>query len=98
MEKLTEAISRFLQLQIDAGADAVQIFDSLGGLLAANNFAPASAEWMKQIIASLKGRAPVIVFSKGVRNWNELIDTRARVLGIDHSVHLAQVRKRLPAQ
>ena len=43
MEKLTQAVAAFLQLQIDAGADAVQIFDSLGGVLAEGSFAAASA-------------------------------------------------------
>jgi len=55
----------FLQLQIDAGADAVQVFDSLGGVLSEGDFARASGRWMKQIVTSLKGQAPVIVFSKG---------------------------------
>src|SRR5207302_11251284 len=48
LEKLTRAVANFLQLQIDAGADAVQIFDSLGGVLSEGNFASASAPWMKQ--------------------------------------------------
>ena len=99
LEKLTRAVANFLQLQIDAGADAVQIFDSLGGVLSEGNFASASAQWMKQIIASLKGEAPVIIFSKGAHgNWNELVDTGAQILGIDCNVRLATVRAQLPAQ
>jgi uroporphyrinogen decarboxylase len=54
LEKLTKAVSGFLQLQIDAGADAVQIFDSLGGVLSDGDFAAASGRWMKQIVGSLK--------------------------------------------
>src|SRR5271154_3778379 len=46
MEKLTAAVTRLLQMQILAGADVVQIFDSLGGLLSQNDFAAASANWM----------------------------------------------------
>jgi uroporphyrinogen decarboxylase len=97
LDKLTRAVSAFLQLQIDAGADAVQIFDSLGGVLSDGNFAAASARWMKQIIASLKGQAPVIVFSKGAHgNWDELVDTGAQVLGVDWNVRLAAVGARVP--
>ncbi len=66
MKKLTAAVTRLLQMQILAGADAVQIFDSLGGLLSGNAFAAASASWIKQIISALKGTVPVIVFSKDV--------------------------------
>src|ERR1035438_416791 len=54
LEKLTKAVAGFLQLQIDAGADAVQIFDSLGGVLSDGDFAAASGRWMKQIVGSLK--------------------------------------------
>src|SRR5262249_36628593 len=97
MDKLTQAVARYLQLQIDAGADAVQIFDSLGGVLSAGAFPAASAVWIKQIIASLKGNAPVIVFSKGTHgNWDDLSASRAQVLGIDHNVRLADVAARLP--
>ena len=56
LDKLTRAISAFLELQIDAGADAVQIFDSLGGVLSEGEFAAASGRWMKQIIGSLRGQ------------------------------------------
>ncbi len=97
MKKLTSAITRLLQIQILAGADAVQIFDSLGGLLPQSDFPVASGNWMKQIIAELKGTVPVIVFSKDVHgNWDTLIETGANVLGIDSGVRLADVRKLLP--
>jgi len=97
--KLTRAVTDFLQLQIDAGVDAVQIFDSLGGVLSAAAFGRASARWMKQIIGSLKGRAPVIVFAKGAHgNWKDLVDTGARVLGLDWTVSLAEVGRQLPSK
>ena len=93
MEKLTQAVASFLQMQIDAGVDAVQIFDSLGGLLSDGSFGPASAKWIEQIIRSLKGAAPVIVFSKGIHgNWPELMATGAQVLGVDWTMSLKQVR------
>src|ERR1035438_10040547 len=97
LEKLTKAVAGFLQLQIDAGADAVQIFDSLGGVLSDGDFASASACWIRQIVGSLKGQVPVIVFSKGTHgNWDELVATGAQVLGVDWNVRLADVRARLP--
>lgn len=97
MEKLTEAIAGFLQLQIDAGAEAVQIFDSLGGELSDGNFGPASGIWMKRIVAALRGQVPVIVFGRGVHgNWNELAATGADVLGVDWNDRLADVKARLP--
>jgi uroporphyrinogen decarboxylase len=56
-EKLTAAITAYLQMQIAAGVDALQIFDSHGGQLAPTEFQEASGRWMKEIIAALKGRA-----------------------------------------
>ena len=98
MEKLTAAVAGFLQLQIDAGAEVVQIFDSLGGVLSDGSFGEASAVWMKRIVQSLRGQVPVIVFAKGAHgNWADLVDTRANILGVDWNIRLADVRSRLPA-
>ena len=97
MGKLSQAVAQFLQLQIDAGVDAVQIFDSLGGVLSDGNFRPASAVWMKSIISSLKGSVPVIVFAKGVHgNWDELTETGAQVLGMDWNIRLSEMRASVP--
>jgi len=99
LEKLTRAVTEFLQLQIDAGVDAVQIFDSLGGVLSAGAYASASARWIKQIIGGLKGGAPVIVFAKGTHgNWADLVDTGAQALGLDWTVGLGETSARLPAR
>jgi uroporphyrinogen decarboxylase len=97
MKKLTAAVTCLLQMQILAGVDAVQIFDSLGGLLSESAYALASANWIKQIVSALKNTVPVIVFSKDVHgHWETLVDTGAHVLGIDWTVRLADVRARLP--
>jgi uroporphyrinogen decarboxylase len=97
MEKLTVAVTEFLKMQIDAGVDALQIFDSLGGLLSDGDFMPASGIWMKQILKGLERRVPLIVFSKGTHgNWDGLKGLGANVLGIDPNVRMAQVCELLP--
>jgi uroporphyrinogen decarboxylase len=97
MEKLTPAVSECLNLQIDAGAEVVQIFDTLGGLLAPEVYQEASFKWIRQIVASIPSTTPVIVFSKGANgDWNALADTGANVLGVDWTQSLAQVRDLLP--
>jgi uroporphyrinogen decarboxylase len=53
-EKLTAAITACLQMHIDAGVDALQIFDSHGGHLAPTEFPEASARWMKDIVSALR--------------------------------------------
>ena len=52
-EKLTAAVTLYLQMQIAAGADALQIFDSHGGHLPAADFQEASGRWMRDIIAAI---------------------------------------------
>ena len=101
MAKLSAAITVYLQMQIAAGVDAVQIFDSHGGHLAASEFQEVSGRWMKEIISQLRSansQLPVIAFSLGTHNnWNDLAHLGANILGIDHNVSIAEVRKKLPA-
>jgi len=85
-------------MQIESGVDAIQIFDSHGGLLAPAEFQEASGRWMREIIFRLGGRVPVIVFSLGTHgNWDDLLATGASVLGIDWRFPLADARRLLPA-
>ena len=87
---------RILQLQIIAGVDAIQIFDSLGGLLPAADFEAASGQWLRAIVTALNGQVPVIVYSKGTREWKSLLKTGAHALGIDHEVDLAVALQQVP--
>ena len=97
-EKLTAAVTAYLQMQIATGVDAVQIFDSHGGHLAPVEFQEASGRWMKDIIANLGGKVPVIAFSLGTHgNWTDLISTGANVIGIDWQTSMAEARQLIPA-
>ena len=96
-EKLTAAVTAYLQMQIAAGVDAVQIFDSHGGHLTSTEFQEASGRWMKGIIAQLGAKVPVIQFSLGTHgSWPDLIATGANVIGIDSQTSLAEVRQLIP--
>lgn len=96
-EKLTAAVAAYLKMQIAAGVDALQIFDSHGGHLNAGEFQAASGRWMQEIISHLGGQVPVIQFSLGTHgNWPDLIATGANVLGIDWQTSLTEARKVIP--
>lgn len=95
MEKITAVVTGFLQLQIASGAEAVQIFDSNGDLLADNIFEAASGRWIREIITALAGQVPVILFSKNAR-LAPLISTGANVLSLDWMQPLAEIRRLLP--
>lgn len=96
-EKLTHAIITFLRMQIGAGVDAVQIFDSHGGLIPLHEFQAASGVWIRHIIDALANRVPVMVFSKGARAWTSLADTGAQVIGVDQYTSLSEAQRHLPA-
>jgi uroporphyrinogen decarboxylase len=97
MEKLTQAVIGYLRMQIQAGVDGVQVFDTLGGLLPAESFEAASGRWMKDMVSALGGTVPVVVFAKGVhRNWDTLVATGAGVVGVDWGVRLSEVCRQVP--
>lgn len=97
-EVLTAAVIEFLQLQIIAGVDAIQLFDSLGGLLPQEEFYAASGQWIRTIVTALNQQVPTIVYSKGTRNWKSLVETRADAIGIDHGIEITEANKQLPAR
>jgi len=104
-EKLTAAVVSYLQMQVDAGVDAVQLFDTHGGLIPPGDFQEASGRWMKEIAAALRkpGKSreelpAVIVFSLGTHsNWEDLAGTGANVLGIDWRFPMSRARELVPA-
>jgi uroporphyrinogen decarboxylase len=97
-EKLAAGIVDYLKLQVAAGADAVQLFDTLGGMAPPADFDELSGRWLRDIVAELRDDAPVIVFAKGVNDrWDRLAALGAMVLGVDCTVPLREVADRLPA-
>jgi uroporphyrinogen decarboxylase len=101
IHKITRAVTAYLEMQAAAGADALQIFDSHGGLLPPSEFQEASGRWMREIITALRAHGaatdtPIIAFSLGTHgNWADLMSTGANVLGIDWQFPLAQARNLL---
>lgn len=94
MERLSESLVAYFKMQIEAGVDAIQIFDSWGGLCAQENYESYSLKWIKEIIQALPKEIPIILFAKGVNDRLEaLLHTGASVLSLDASVSLRAVRE-----
>lgn len=92
--KLTEAVSAYLNKQIDAGAQAVMLFDSWGGALPHWAYSEFSLHYMQQIIQKIGGRAPVILFTKGGGQWlAQMKDSGAQALGLDWTTPLSAARQ-----
>lgn len=101
LERVSSSVTRYLNAQIAAGAQAVMVFDTWGGVLTPDDYRDFSLQYMQQIVAGLQREAegrkvPVILFTKGGCQWLEqLADTGADALGIDWSTDLAAARQRV---
>ena len=84
LQMITDTTIAYLKEQVKAGADAIQIFDSWGGLLSKNDFGNISLRYIKQIVAALKNETQIIIFAKGAwYSLKEMATTGASALGID---------------
>jgi uroporphyrinogen decarboxylase len=94
-----DAVAAYLNAQIDAGAQAVMLFDSWGGVLADAAFEEFSLAYTRRVLAQLKRSQdgvviPRLVFTKGGGLWLEAMGALdCEVLGLDWTVNLAKARK-----
>ncbi|NPA71418.1 MAG: uroporphyrinogen decarboxylase [Gammaproteobacteria bacterium] len=98
LEVLADSVIAYLNAQIEAGAQAVQIFDTWGGLLTPRDYKAFSLDYMAKIVDGLikehDGRkVPCILYTKGGGQWLEVMaDTGADCLGIDWTMDMADAR------
>lgn len=89
LEKLTKAVSDYLLAQIESGVDAVQIFDTWGGILSTDFYVEFSLNYMEKIIKNIKAQypdIPVILFTKNSGLWLDKIarlNDKPNVIGLD---------------
>lgn len=101
LDKLAQSVTSYLNGQIKAGAQAVQIFDTWGGALSHDAYREFSLNYMKKIVDGLirenEGRqVPVILFTKNGGQWLEAIaDTGATALGLDWTTDIGIARQRV---
>ncbi len=97
LDKLADAVSDYLSAKIEVGVNAVQIFDTWGGILAQKEFEEFSLRYITKVIDNLKRKnEPVIVFAKGVHyKMNKLAKSGADVIGLDWTMDIDKVRKKV---
>ena len=104
LEVNAQAVTAYLNAQIDAGAQAVMIFDSWGGVLADGAFQRFSLDYTRRVVQGLQRerdgqKIPVIVFTKGGGPWlDQVASCGADVVGLDWTVNLADARRRVGAR
>ncbi len=98
LEKLADTCATFLEAQVAAGAQAVQLFDSWAGILAPPQFREFALRWATRAIERLRASpllrgVPIIYFANGCAPYLDVYaDCGADVLGVDWRVDIAQVR------
>ena len=101
LDVTAQSVTSYLNAQIEAGAQAVMIFDSWGGALSHAAYREFSLQYMQQIVAGLikerEGRrVPAIVFTKGGGLWLEaMADIGADALGLDWTIDIGEARQRV---
>ena len=96
--KLADSVASYLNAQIDAGAQAVMVFDSWGGALTTRHYLEFSLAYMQRIVDQLTrekdgNKIPVILFTKGGGLWlPDMAASGCDALGLDWSVNLAAAR------
>ncbi len=99
--KLADSVTGYLNAQIAAGAQAVQIFDTWGGTLTPRDYKAFSLDYMQRIVDGLTReadgrRVPVILFTKGGGQWLEwMADSGCDALGLDWTTDIADARARV---
>jgi uroporphyrinogen decarboxylase len=97
LNKLAQSVAAYLSAQIEAGAQAIQIFDTWGGILTPDAFQEFSLRYLRQVISEVKTNgAPVIVFCKDCGHSLEAIaSTGCQVVGLDWTIDIGEARNRV---
>lgn len=98
LAKVTEVVKYYLEKQIEAGVDVVQIFDSWAAALEKSKYMEFSWPYMKDIAAYIKAKyphIPIIIFPKGIPAYLDEIDGDFDVFGVDWSTPMALAKEKL---
>lgn len=96
-----QAVAQYLNAQIEAGAQAVQIFDTWGGMLSTDDYLRFSLKSMQKVVSLLKKehdgeQIPVILFTKGGGEWIEdIAASGCQAVGLDWSTDIGKARARV---
>ncbi|KJV06663.1 uroporphyrinogen decarboxylase [Methylocucumis oryzae] len=104
LDKLAQSVAAYLNAQIEAGVQAVMVFDTWGGVLSHDDYLEFSLRYAQQVKQQLRtdhanGYIPSILFSKGGGLWLESMSNAGYdALGLDWQTHIGEARQRVGAK
>lgn len=98
LNKISRWSAAYLQLQVSAGADALQLFDSWANTLSHNAFLEFSLPYMEQLLEGVRGAVPTILYCRGSSVFAPLMaEAKPAAIGLDWNCHLPAMRKIIPS-
>lgn len=97
LDRLADDAISYLEMQVEAGVEAVQIFDSWAGVLGHAQFCEFSLYYLKKIVERIKPKAPVIIFCKGASVFaQDLVKASPSAISVDWNARLSNLRPIIP--
>ncbi|MDQ8185311.1 uroporphyrinogen decarboxylase [Pelagicoccus sp. SDUM812002] len=98
MEKISDALIAYFRMQKAAGADAIQIFDSWGGIISGEDYEAASLKWIRKIVDAVRDEVPMIIYAKGTTPQlarQAACDPKA--ISVDWTIPIEEAAARIPS-
>ncbi len=98
LETITQSLVDYIRMQRDAGADAIQIFDSWGGIIAGHEYEDASMKWIRQIVDAVRDEVPIIIYAKGTSpHLERQAAAQPAAISVDWTIPIDEAARRIPA-
>ena len=97
LAKISDALITYFRMQKAAGAEAIQIFDSWGGILSGDDYEDASLKWIRKIIESVGSEIPLIIYAKGTSpHLARQAACNPKAVAVDWTIPIDQAARQIP--
>lgn len=98
LEKITDSLIAYFRMQKAAGADAIQIFDSWGGILSGEDYEDASLKWIRKIIDAVRDEVDIIIYAKGTTpHLARQSACSPKAIAVDWTIPIEEAAKSIPS-
>lgn len=97
MKKLCQALIEYFKMQARAGADALQIFDSWGGIISGQDYFEASLKWIQLIVEEVRQDIPIILYAKGTTpHLQDQARIQPKAIAVDWTIPIQKAASSIP--